>query len=85
MSLGVFFSAQQLTQLLQDVSTKQDELLPKKRFAFKSRKKDNPTPAVQKTEVELEEHKSIATKALENIVGFKCQKNEKLHLDVSEL
>lgn len=75
---------QQLTQLLQDVNTTQDDLLPKKRFAFRSRRKENPSPTLQKTEAKLEGHKSIPAKALEDIVGFRNKKNEKLHLNVSE-
>ena len=80
------FFFKQFIQLLQDISARQDELLPKKKFAFKSRKKDNPAPSVQKAETKSEEEKSVATVTSgvdEKMVGFKDQKNQKLRLNVS--
>ena len=86
---NVCTSVQQISQLLQEVY----ELQPKKKFAFKSRKKDNPSPALQNVETKLEEQtepgaqlsKSVVANVVDTMVGFRNRKSEKLQMNVSNL
>ena len=60
--------------------------MPKKKFTFKTRKKDNPSPLVQMSETAKSE-KTELTQASNDVadlmVGFKDRKNVKLGLTVS--
>lgn len=90
---------QRISQLVQEVSTRENALLPKKKFAFKSRKKDSQLPT---TGVNVEEKGKKDRGGgpgggdgggggrrghvkLENIVGFTDKKDEKLLMSVSSL
>lgn len=92
---------QRISQLVQEVSTRENALLPKKKFAFKSRKKDSQLPT---TGVNVEEKGKKERGGgpgggggdgggggqrghvkLENIVGFTDKKDEKLLMSVSSL
>ena len=79
---------QRISQLVQEVSTRENELLPKKKFAFKSRKKDSqlPTTGVNVEEKGKKERGGRRGHVkLENIVGFTDKKDEKLLMSVSSL
>ena len=78
-------SLQQITQLLQDVSAKRDELLPKKKFAFKSRKREDHSAPSKPTEeaVQTRIPKPVTSVVNEKMVGFCDRRNEKLTLNVS--
>lgn len=65
---------------------KQDQLMPKKKFAFKSRKKDA-LPSEEKSSEDKPEPTAnisvVASSVKEESVGFRDRKNEKLQLNVS--
>ena len=84
---------QQISQLVQEVSAKEQKLLPKKKFAFKSRKK---TSQPQTKEAEGREGEGGGRREreeggggrgsniqLKNLVGFRDRKDEKLLMSVS--
>ena len=88
----MFSHLQQLSQLIQDVSAKEQKLLPKKKFAFKSRKKgsQSQTKEAEGREGrgggggERERGEGVGSNIqLKNLVGFRDRKDEKLLMSVS--
>ena len=67
---------------MQDISAKQDQLLPKKKFAFKSRKKASAQPQGEESQPKTEE-KKLFTSLSESFVGFREREREKLSMNVS--
>lgn len=86
-------SQQLMTQLEQDISARQDQLLPKKKFAFKARKKEAPQPQPPPSQPQLVEEgkggrgevKASPVTADENLVGFRDRRNDKLQLGPEEV
>ena len=89
----LFFSAiicQQISQLQTLVTSTQDQLLPKKKFAFKSRPKKAVTPAESDSPSPVPPALASGQQTSvplfledENFVGFRDRQNEKLELAVS--
>lgn len=78
---------QQISQLVQEVSAKEQKLLPKKKFAFKSRKKGS-QPQTKEAEGREEGEGERgggggSNIQLKNLVGFRDRKDEKLLMSVS--
>ena len=84
-----------MSQLVQELNTKENLLLPKKKFAFKSRKKDS---QLQTTGVDVRESgekergrggegggERQGHLKMDNIVGFTDRKDEKLSMSVGSL
>ena len=82
-----------MSQLVQELNTKENLLLPKKKFAFKSRKKDS---QLQTTGVDVRESgerergggrggERQGHLKVDNIVGFTDRKDEKLSMSVGSL
>ena len=80
---------QQISQLVQEVSAKEQKLLPKKKFAFKSRKKGSQPQTKgaegrEGGEGEGGKERGVGSNLqLKNSVGFRDRKDEKLLMSVS--
>ena len=85
----MFSHLQQISQLVQEVSAKEQKLLPKKKFAFKSRKKGSQPQTKgaegrEGGEGEGGKERGVGSNLqLKNSVGFRDRKDEKLLMSVS--
>ncbi len=73
---------QQVLQLQYQISVRREELMPKKKFVFKSRKKEssNPTPKTK----DVTSSKAVTALSEQSKVGFKNKSHESLSMSVSQ-
>ena len=87
-SYDIRHAQENMTKLLNAINEKRDELLPKKKFAFKVRKKGDRQAVQQAKKIgvdDVDAAKSVGAVTSANVCGFSNRTSETLSLDADEM